>query len=77
MVLDLALSLFCRLRTAERDRLDLASGRFALIEKSCEFTLLPWRPVLECNLGREVSGVARGETISRTLGRQRRGLSIS
>jgi hypothetical protein len=47
-----------------------------VIEKSREFTLVPWRPVLERNLGREVSGIARGDTISWTLGRQRSGPSI-
>ncbi|HEX6958292.1 MAG TPA: DUF3363 domain-containing protein [Ferrovibrio sp.] len=61
----------------ERTRCDLASGRFAVIEKGREFTLAPWRPVLECSLGKQVSGIARGETISWTLGRQRSGPSIS
>jgi type IV secretory pathway VirD2 relaxase len=60
-----------------RRSLDLVSGRFAVIEKSREFTLVPWRPVLERSLGKEVSGIARGETISWTLGRQRGGPSIS
>jgi type IV secretory pathway VirD2 relaxase len=65
-----------RIEGIYRRRLDLASGRFALIEKSREFTLVPWRPVLERNLGKTVSGVARGDTISWTLGR-RRGPGIS
>ncbi len=60
-----------------RKRLDLASGRFALIENSREFTLVPWRPVIEDSIGREVSGIMRGDTISWTLGRQRSGPSIS
>lgn len=59
-----------------RRSLDLASGRYAVIEKSREFTLVPWRPVLERSLGKQVSGIARGETISWTLGRQRTGPSI-
>lgn len=66
-----------RIEGVYRRRLDLASGRFALIEKSREFTLVPWRPMLERNLGREVSGIAGGDMISWTLGRQRRGPSIS
>lgn len=66
-----------RIEGVYRRRLDLASGRFALIEKSREFTLVPWRPILERNLGQEVSGIARGDMISWTLGRQRRGPSIS
>jgi type IV secretory pathway VirD2 relaxase len=54
-----------------RQRLDLASGRFAVIENSREFTLVPWRPVLERNLGKAVAGIVRGESISWTVGRQR------
>ncbi|HEY5239719.1 MAG TPA: relaxase/mobilization nuclease RlxS [Rhizomicrobium sp.] len=60
-----------------RRRIDLASGQFAMIENTREFTLVPWRPVLEQSLGKEVSGIVRGETISWTLGRQRSGPSIS
>jgi Protein of unknown function (DUF3363) len=60
-----------------RRSLNLACGRYAVIEKSREFTLVPWRPVLERNLGKQVSGIVRGETISWTLGRQRSGPSIS
>lgn len=59
-----------------RRHLDLASGRFALIEKSREFTLVPWRPVLERNLGKQVSGLVRGEGISWDLVRQRGGPSV-
>jgi len=59
-----------------RRRLDLASGRYALIEKSREFTLVPWRPALERNIGKAVSGIPRGDTISWTLGRQRSGPSV-
>lgn len=52
-----------------RRPIDLASGCFAVIEKSREFALVPWRPVLERSLGKQVSGIARGETISWTIGR--------
>ncbi len=55
----------------------LASGKFAVIEKSKEFTLVPWRPVLERQRGRLVSGVIRGDSISWTIGRQRSGPSVS
>lgn len=34
----------------------LSSGKFALIENAQEFTLVPWRPVIEDRLGREVMG---------------------
>jgi hypothetical protein len=43
-----------------RQRLVLASGRFAMIDDGIGFQLVPWRPALEQHLGREVSGVATG-----------------
>ena len=43
-----------------RQRLMLASGRFAMIDDGTGFQLVPWRPALERHLGREVSGVATG-----------------
>jgi type IV secretory pathway VirD2 relaxase len=58
-------------RGTYRRSVTLASGRFALIENAREFTLVPWRPVLERELGREVTGVMRGSTVSWSLGRQR------
>jgi type IV secretory pathway VirD2 relaxase len=60
-----------------RRAVDLASGRFAMIEKSREFTLVPWRPVLERQLGKTVSGIGRGDTISWSVGRQRGGPTVS
>jgi hypothetical protein len=66
-----------RVEGVYRCSVDLASGKFAVIEKSREFTLVPWRPVLERHLGKQVSGIARGEGISWTLGRQRSGPSVS
>jgi type IV secretory pathway VirD2 relaxase len=60
-----------------RRHVDLASGRFAVIEKAREFTLVPWRPVLERHLGKQVSGIARGDSISWTIGRTRSGQSVS
>lgn len=65
-----------RIEGVYRRRIDLASGRFAIIEKSREFTLVPWRPVIERNLGKPVAGISRGDTISWTLGRQRSGPSV-
>lgn len=59
-----------------RRRLDLASGRVALIERSREFTLVPWRPVLERHVGKPVSGIMRGDSISWNVGRQRGGPSV-
>ncbi len=65
-----------RIEGVYRRSVNLASGRFALIEKSREFTLVPWRPVLEHNLGKPVAGISRGETVSWAIGRQRSGPSI-
>jgi type IV secretory pathway VirD2 relaxase len=57
---------------------ELASRRYALVEKSREFTLVPWRAVLERQLGKQVSGVMRdGNRISWAIGRQRGGPSVS
>lgn len=60
-----------------RRSIELASGKYALVEKSREFTLVPWRPVLERHVGKQVSGVMRGDGISWIIGRQRGGPSIS
>jgi len=60
-----------------RSRVNLNSGSFAVVENSREFTLVPWRPVLERHLGREVSGVMRSSgSISWTIGRERQGPEI-
>jgi type IV secretory pathway VirD2 relaxase len=42
-----------------RQRLILASGRFAMIDDGLGFRLVPWTPSLERNLGKHVSGVVR------------------
>lgn len=49
----------------------LTSGKFAVVEQSHEFTLVPWRPVIDRQLGREVMGVVQGGSVSWQLGRQR------
>ena len=54
-----------------REPVQLVSGKFAVIEKARDFTLVPWRPVLEKNLGKPVQGMMRGDTISWTVGRTR------
>ena len=55
----------------------MVSGRFALVEKSREFTLVPWRPVLEPHVGKAVSGIMRADGISWSFGRSRGGPSVS
>ncbi|RWB72382.1 MAG: DUF3363 domain-containing protein [Mesorhizobium sp.] len=44
-----------------RQRLSLASGRFAMIDDGLGFQLVPWTPALENHLGQHVSGIARGD----------------
>ncbi|MBM3083046.1 DUF3363 domain-containing protein [Chelatococcus daeguensis] len=53
----------------------LASGKFAIVEKAHEFTLVPWRPVIDRQLGREVMGVVQGGAVSWQMGRHR-GISL-
>ena len=57
--------------------IELTSGRYALVERSRDFTLVPWRPVLERQIGKPVAGIMRSDGISWTVGRQRSGPSIS
>jgi type IV secretory pathway VirD2 relaxase len=64
-----------RIEGVYRQSVNLASGRFAVIEKSLEFTLVPWRPALENFVGRNVSGIPRGGTIDWTI-RRSRGLGL-
>jgi len=66
-----------RIEGIYRRSLDLVSGRFALIEGSRDFTLVPWRPVLERNLGKAVLAVSRGEAISWAVEGQRPAPSVS
>jgi len=59
-----------------RQRLQLASGRFAMIDNGLGFELVPWKPSLERHLGRQVEGVMLpGGGIEWTMGRGR-GLSL-
>jgi hypothetical protein len=58
-----------------RRMLALNSGRFALIERSHEFVLVPWRPVLEQVRGQLVTGQVGGEGISWSIG-MKRGLGL-
>ena len=55
-----------------RQRVSLASGRFAMIDDGLGFSLVAWTPSLERQLGRQVSGVVRsGSTIDWSFGRKR------
>jgi len=50
--------------------------RYAMIEKAHEFSLVPWRPVLERAIGKPVSGIMRDDPINWTIGGRNRGLGI-
>jgi len=53
-----------------REPVSRVSGKFAVIERQRDFTIVPWRQVLEQRRGMAVSGVVRGGRISWTLGRR-------
>jgi hypothetical protein len=54
-----------------RRSLMLNSGRFAMIDDGSGFSLVPWRPVIEKHLGREVWGMVNGHTVSWSFGKSR------
>ena len=60
-----------------RRAVDTLGGRMALIERSRDFTLVPWRPELERHVGKAVSGLLRGDGIGLSFGRARGGPSIN
>jgi hypothetical protein len=52
-----------------REPVTRVSGKFAVIERQRDFTIVPWRQVMEQRRGMAVSGVVRGGRISWSLGR--------
>lgn len=56
-----------------RQPIDLPAGRFAVIEKSKEFTLVPWREALEARRGMGVSGIMRRGGVTWDFGKTRGG----
>ncbi len=58
-----------------RERVTLASGRFAMIDDGLGFQLVPWRPALDRQLGQIVTGTVTSGGIEWTIGRTR-GLSL-
>lgn len=49
----------------------LASGRYAMLDDGKGFSLVPWRPVIEQQLGQQIAATVRGDGVSREMGRQR------
>jgi type IV secretory pathway VirD2 relaxase len=58
-----------------RERVTLASGRFAMIDDGLGFQLVPWRPALDRQLGSAVAGTLTPGGVDWTFGRSR-GLGI-
>lgn len=58
-----------------RRSIQLASGRFAILDDGLGFSLVPWRPVIERRLGQQVSAIALGVTTTWQFG-PRRGACI-
>lgn len=54
-----------------RGPVQLVNGTFAVVERSRDFTLVPWRPVLERQIGKPVHGIVRGHEVSWSLGRSK------
>lgn len=59
-----------------RQRVTLASGRFAMIDDGLGFSLVPWTPTLERHLGRQITGVTAAVGMNWSFG-HKRGLGIS
>ncbi len=54
-----------------RRSVQLASGRFAMLDDGKGFSLVPWKPVVEQRMGQQVSAIVRGSSVTWELGRQR------
>lgn len=58
-----------------RGSLQLASGRFAVLDHDMSFCLVPWRPVVEPRIGQSMSAIVRGSSANWYFGKQR-GIAI-
>jgi type IV secretory pathway VirD2 relaxase len=65
-----------RIEGTYRRAVQVGDRRYALVEHAREFSLVPWRPVLERAVGKSVSGIMRSDGISWTIGGRARGLGI-
>jgi len=59
-----------------RQRITLASGRFAMIDDGLGFQLVPWRPALKHQLGRQVGGIMMPDGRVDWTFRRERGLGL-
>ena len=60
-----------RISGTYREAIVRPSGKYVVIEKSKEFTLVLWRETMDRNLGKSISGLSKGQTISWTLSKTR------
>lgn len=61
-----------RIAGTYRERIALASGRFAMVEDGLGFQLVPWRPALDRQLGQQVTGsINMNGGVEWTVGRGR------
>jgi hypothetical protein len=58
-----------------RRRLNLAAGRFAMIDDGLAFQLVPWRPALEKHIGQHLAGTLTSRGVDWSFGRKP-GLSV-
>lgn len=54
-----------------RQSVTLGAGRFAVVERARDFTLVPWRPTLEGHIGKAISGLMREQGVNWSIGRKR------
>lgn len=54
-----------------RQPVQLASGKFALLDDGKQFSLVPWRPVIEPRIGQTMTATISGARVDWTFGRQR------
>lgn len=54
-----------------RRSIQLASGRYAMLDDGMGFSLVPWKPVIEQRLGQTATAVVRGSGVTWNFGRQR------
>ena len=54
-----------------RRNVQLASGRFAVLDDGMGFSLVPWKPVIDQRLGQSIVATVRGNSVSWEIGRQR------
>jgi uncharacterized protein DUF3363 len=54
-----------------RESIQMASGRFAMLDDGVGFSLVPWRPVIEKRIGQHISAVVDGPRVNWEFGRSR------